>query len=716
TRRRACAGSAPGRGVPPRGLHSGVPGFDEMIRHDGGPFSVGDQVLLLGPAGSGKFEFGTQFIAAAAPGERALCVSFLRSVDRLADRLAILSCEDDTRCECLHLNAAEMVLEEMLAALDNLLGEREDVTTRLFLHGLSTLRYRFADETEYESFVRSVMTLIAAFPNVTVLASYHTPRVFASYAEIDIPANDVFSTVIGFNFQEQYNRVVPGIVILKSRASRHDSALKVPKIVGGLYSVDPKAGWARVGLLSGAREQVHEERPFVKLFFENRSEEEVLKRPFEDFRGRYPHNQNYEFLMVGKHNPQPSHWSFQGYAGPGHSNTKLVQLRKYVIDVLRERGLLLDVPDEVKKSLEKSEADRFEDGTYLWRDCSRRPHDPHVMIPAFADVGVLVYHADALDGDPPQTWDDVLSQARQFTRRRKGGKRHLFTIPNTVGDYRNFISFFFELCWTYGWDFPRPEQCALDKEALGEVVALFDGAYAERAISLMKELVAIKSQDDATLPVPNPNRGGHYHESVFSRRWFSKIHLLPDDARARAFEGKEAFQFGIAPLPGADASRPGISNVDLYALGVIREALAPETAWMLASSLFEHDVETARAKRKRGLAISRSRFDTSLVQSNLSAPPPPPTDLQAHKDFFKQSEATFKRYTETLNLILKGDPEHPRRFRRTSDIPKFFWVEELLAATLPRMFDDSPRSIADITDDIKKGLERIYANPESATP
>jgi hypothetical protein len=93
---------------------------------------------------------------------------------------------------------------------------------------------------------------------------------------------------VGFNFQEQYNRLVPGIVILKSRAKKFDASLKVPQVLEGRYAIDHKAGWPRVGLLGGEREQVREEKPFVKLFFENPYEAEVLRAPFVDFADRYP--------------------------------------------------------------------------------------------------------------------------------------------------------------------------------------------------------------------------------------------------------------------------------------------------------------------------------------------------------------------------------------------------------------------------------------------
>lgn len=714
-------------------LASGVAGFDGMVKaHADGAFREGERSLLIGPSGSGKFRFGTQFLAASEPAERAICVSFGRTTSDLATHFAALreiSMPDDTRravervsCEALHINPTAGGIEEIFGAIHNLLDSGPG-PVRLFVDGVSVLRCRFSDDARYELFLRSLLDLIRTFPRTTTLLSYQTPRVFASYSEIDIPASDLFSTVIGFNFQEQANRVVPGIVILKSSAAAHDTALRVPRVADGEYTVDPKAGWSRVALLSGVREQVHEEHPFVKLFFENRSENEVLKIAFDDFRKHYP--ANYDFHMVGRHNPQPTHWSFRGYAGPGHSNTKLVQLRKYVMDMLRDDELLLQVPREVEDSLIRVQFDRFE-SDFVWADCTEAEGEPRVMIPSYCDVGVLVYQQDGLQGqrnglqnarveEIGRSWNQMIELAKDFTPSEKFP--HLFIIPNIVGDHRNFVSFFFELCWTHGWDFPATRTCPMPGVLLEELTKWVDGEYFAAAVQLLHKLIDVGRKTNS---IPNPNIGGHYHRSVFGRRWFSKTLLLPSDAEARAAGGDSPFQLGIAPLPGVRSPDgtllPGISNVDLYALGVIREALAPETAWMLASTLVDSEVDVWRVKRKRGLPVSRRKFETRLVQENLCAPPPSPEiklkpEIETKEKFYETNEhrSLFAQYGSTLTSILTPDAEGRRRFRRTTDIRRFFRLEELLARELPRMFEKNPTSESEIKEEIKKGLLRIYA-------
>jgi KaiC/GvpD/RAD55 family RecA-like ATPase len=693
-----------------KGLHSGVEGFNDIVQRGGsGSFKVGEQVLLIGPSNTNKFLFGVQFLEAAEAEEQSVCVSFLRSFDDVKKVFKELSQKDDSKklCWCLNFNPTDLVIEEMLGGVHNLLQECQSSVTRLFVDGISALRCLFENDEKFHWFLLSFIRLLKKFTNLTALVSYYTPRVFASYSEMDIPAAEHFSTVVAFNFQEQHNKLVPGIVVLQSPSKICDKSLKVPIINShGRYAVDLNAGWARVGMLGGAREQVKEERPFLKLFFQNRSEESVISKFIDDFATRYPGDQ--VFKIVPKHNPKPDHWSFSVYAGAGHSNTKLVALRKYIVDMLREKNVLMEVP----ASIIKHHHNRFNEG-FLWKDATAPALGSTVMIPFYADVGVLVFQNNLLkllidiDNDPiPQSYEDIISLITKFNELRSKEKtmKHLFVIPNTVYDIQNFVSFFFELCWSFGWDFPNSDSIK-DNETV--CAALFDwigeDGFFKKAIALLRKLIR-RGKNGA---IPNPNQGGHYHESVFSRRWFSKIHLLPNDAKKRSDSGKYSIEFGIHPLPGIDekGQMPGISNVDLYAIGIIRGALAPETGWMLVDSLFEIPVDVERVKQKRGLPIDRDAFSTNLVQNTLGERPDPPSTW---KDYYSDQDKIFADYKNVINTIVNGKDTGNLRYRRTCDIPRFYELEETLGKELRRFFADPPENDQKIIEDIKRKIEEIY--------
>ncbi|HEX4955823.1 MAG TPA: ATPase domain-containing protein [Thermoanaerobaculia bacterium] len=709
--RLASPGGEQGSTSQPRSVPSGVEGFDELFDTKQGPFGAGEQVLLLGPSGSGKFLFGTQFLSAATEGERSVYVSFGRKPEDVQSRRERLGRAAQS-WDCLHFGLTDLIPEEALGTLVTVLERDESKLTRVFIDGWAALHHTFGHGDKHSQFLTSFLELLAKFTNAIALISYTTPRVFSSYSELDLPASEAFSTIVGFNFQEQYNHLVPGIVVLKSRGRNFDTGLKVPTQRDGRYAIDLKAGWPRVGLLGGEREQVREELPFVKLFFENRSEHEVLEGPFEDFRGRYPNN--FVFRMVPKENPQPSHWSFQGYAGTGHSNLKLVELRHYVMEELRDRGVFLEVPVDI---IERS-GDRFDSG-FLWTDrAQHKPHssnEPKYLVPFYADVGVLVHQPGGEQGkvgaslagtSPPRTWADLLELIPQFEP--SGEIRHLFVIPNTVTDAKQFVSFFFELCWTFGWA-PAVDWLKLSQEETHKALCdwLRDPAF-RAAADLLCQMVHLsgahaKAADKAA--VPNPNRGGLYHESVFARRWFSKVQLLPSGIQRRHEAKRHPLGFHITQLPGTDVECPGISNVDLYSLGIVRAALVPETGWMLVSSLLSSEVDVRRARQKRGLPVSRRLFRTNQIQSELDLAPVEP---EKARGFYDAESEVFSDYSKTLNAILDPKEGSEPKFRRAADILRFFDLERLLARTLPRLFDAPPAPLESIQETILAGLTSIY--------
>lgn len=82
------------------------------------------------------------------------------------------------------------------------------------------------------------------------------------------------------------------------------------------------------------------------------------------------------------------------------------------------------------------------------------------------------------------------------------------------------------------------------------------------------------------------------------------------------------------------------------------------------------------------------------------------------KTFYPKQKKIFEKYGETLKRIVDTHPSQEKpQFCRTSDIPYFFYLEELLANTLPRLFDDpkdKTKGEKEVKDNILKGIEKIY--------
>ncbi len=274
--------------------------MDELIKQDGGPFRPGDRILLLGPPGVGKAMTGMQLLCYRDPGEEGASVllSFSRHHgEPEGSRAPNVSFRD---LHCLSYDSSESCIDEVIGALHDRLTalEMKNGTTgitRLFVDDISELRRRFDSEREFENFLISFLSLLKTFPSLVSMVSVQT-RMFASYAKLEIPAANHFSVVVGLSFQEHRNTLMRGLVVLRALARPHSDELKLASVdSGGVFKVDPLGGFAMVGL-SGDPAPVHEEKPFLKLFFQNASEHDVIERAFNEFKKRYPKDQT--FVMV----------------------------------------------------------------------------------------------------------------------------------------------------------------------------------------------------------------------------------------------------------------------------------------------------------------------------------------------------------------------------------------------------------------------------------
>ena len=681
------------------GISSGTQGMDQLIKADDGPFRCGDRILLIGPSGAGKSRLGMQFLSHQNPeedGARVL-LSFSRDCQLRAPFL-------DGEWHSLYYSAADICIDEVGSALYNLLTllERKrnrEAPIRLFVDHLSELRTQFATPQEYEKYLVLFLNLLKTFPSLVSMLSIDLSEMAGPLARVFIPAATHFTVVIGLTFHETHNRLDRGLVVLRADNRTHDSGLVLVSAKDGTLSVDPRGGFEQVGLLTGAPAPVHEERPFLKLFYQNASEEEVLEPVFRDFTKRYP--TDHAFAMVCRQNPHADHWSFRNYAGAGHSNIKLLLLDKAVADAIQDNRALAPVPHDLIELF----ASRFDETLSF---CGTSPPDRTTerafMLPYSADVGVLVYQADVLSSlqrgnhpTVPKSWDEVLELCPRLTPPGSIPNKpihNMFIIPHPGTDAKSFVAFFFELCWSFGWDYAKCYNGDVKKTLLSWV----SGSEFSRALRLMVRLV-----DDSNGRIPNPIIGGHYHQAVFARRWLSKVHLRLVDAQRRAAAGHSAFQFGIAPMPSAVEGRPGYSCLSISVLGVLGGALAPETGWMLASSLLDSRVDLDRALKKRGLPIVRTMFEAAELKGQLRSPIPEPLE-KSH--YYEEQHELFGCYPETLDRILSWqDP----LFKRTSDIPRYVRLQKALAQIISKRFDKHDKwSEGRVVDEAAKEITEIY--------
>ncbi len=290
--------------------------------------------------------------------------------------------------------------------------------------------------------------------------------------------------------------------------------------------------------------------------------------------------------------------------------------------------------------------------------CRRAGHKPQkdhgnigLMIPLYADIGVLCCQIDkellrkkaiheygseiktSFDEIPnkvPSNWHGMFELNKKFKKLQKKQEEtqvllypqwihQVFAMPDLTSDLSGFMTFFLEILMDYSGMNMQERYSSLKERGL---VPFFESEALINTINLLRKFVITGTSK-------SPLESIHYHTAFFSRRWYSKVDQYPmDDSRLPDIEKytrpkdddefdekkiKKRIQFSVKPLPSTntvelDGQKIGISCLEFYSVGVIREALAPETAWMFISELASNRTDRIRFETRRGLPIQREHW------------------------------------------------------------------------------------------------------------
>lgn len=588
----------------------------------------------------------------------------------------------------------DKVVFEMMESL----SAETDHPTRVIIDGLTNIGRELNDPSKVVEYTIWLARLLAK-SNAVSFIFVDLPSAFQPIGNIPMEW-DAEATYVGhLRWFEINNQLNLTFVLTKSRYTPFKS---IPHYVGntlveGKYAMELEdRGWPMINMISGQMDVVHEAKVFLKFFDQNYSTRQIHNSVFEEFKGRYSKDQ--VFTHVYRIQPTPRHWSFQGYAGAGHSNTKIVCLKQYIMEVLNKDGFLVQIPpQEWEKYPYKTDSSMpnekyIKAKSYSLWGLARREKLPleesrRRMLPLYADIGVLCGQIDynnllekartecapkhtinfheclksSIMDNAPQRWDDMFKKNKTFNELKSDQKKinhskkgdadieilypqwidHLFALPDLTSGPSGFMAFFLELLIDFsGYN---DKECFEQLKRYG-LRGLIESESFDKTIIFLRRLVM---EDVSKTPLGKI----HYHTAFFSRRWFSKIDQYPiDDPRLPDIEKflkskwdreiekaltpqqdlnlekpveqkqnkeqippqlKIRFQFSVHPLPSTSSESNhtiGSSCLEFYSLGVIRGALAPETAWMFISELASDRTDIKRFESRRGLPVLRENW------------------------------------------------------------------------------------------------------------
>ena len=204
-------------------LTTGVPGLDELM---GGGIPVGDAVMLVGPAGSGKTTFATQFVAAGLrEGEAVVIVVFEEYPEEYLARAKARNQDmaeaiDAGKLKVIYLRPLDLSVDETLAEI--LDAVQEIGATRVVIDSLSGFEVALAPAFR-EDFRESLYRLAGAL-TATGVTIFMTAEIAGGYPEMRTTKEKVFfitDDIIVQQFVEIDGVLRSVLAIHKMRGSEH---------------------------------------------------------------------------------------------------------------------------------------------------------------------------------------------------------------------------------------------------------------------------------------------------------------------------------------------------------------------------------------------------------------------------------------------------------------------------------------------------------------
>ena len=579
---------------------------------------------------------------------------------------------------------------------------------RLVVDGIFNLCMDFENFELYEDYVVNISRLLKYF-NALSLVFVDLPYSYKPASELSFKWINEVDFAGHLRWFEINNNKHLSFSLLKSRYAQYISKpihVHYEKINSFQYGVKLlDKGWPMISMLSGKSENIHEANVFFKFFDQSYSNKNFHKEIFTNFEERYPENQTFKY--VNKRTPNPDHWSFQRYSGVGHSNIKAILLKQCVTDVLSRNDALLDFPEvEWQKYSTQTkgklpEQDAIDSRAYsLWglykRDEDDMDYPSGNLLPTFSDISVLCCQTDQAnlkklalhylkdkyiaDIDfkemiPPKSWYSLFEKNRKFLEEKKqdneGEKLNhppwisrLFAMPSLTLDSSCFLSFFFEILFEFSN--VTINQIYNFKKRLDDFKALINDKGFDETIEFLWKLV---TEEVSLSPLEKIN----YQTVYFSRRWYSEVESFSkNDPRLidlsclfhtkylkehpNIKENMPVQEYIIKQIPSYRSGDIGFSSIDFYMAGVIKDSVAPETAFMFISELSSVENAIRRFNKRRGLPMLREQWVGDV------------------KDEIKKS-------TEVIDKII-----HSEKYYFPNWIPQLWYFEQKLTIFFRNLF------------------------------
>jgi circadian clock protein KaiC len=240
-------------------VSSGIAALDEMLAEGYWP---GASTLIAGPSGSGKTLMGLHFIFNGArqgePGVVATLQENTTQLQRIAGGFGWSLTEPNV--EVMYRSPVDIYIDEWVYELLHTV-ERTGAK-RVLVDSLADLRVAAADETRFREFVYSLVQRFSK-QGVSIMMTLETPDLFRAERISETAISPLSDNVVLLSYRRERSLIERTMAVIKTRASRHDPAIREFLITpGGILLAEtarspeaPQTGQTDVSELANSAEQ-----------------------------------------------------------------------------------------------------------------------------------------------------------------------------------------------------------------------------------------------------------------------------------------------------------------------------------------------------------------------------------------------------------------------------------------------------------------------------
>jgi circadian clock protein KaiC len=203
-------------------VSSGISALDQMLEEGYWP---GASTLITGPSGSGKTLMGLHFVMnGASQGQPGVIATLQENPTQLQRVLSGFGWSlSEPNVEVMYRSPVDIYIDEWVYELMDTVERTK--ARRVLIDSLADLRISAGDEVRFHEFVYSIVQRFSR-QGVSVLMTSEIPYLFGADHISDSAVSPLADNIVMLSYQQERDTIGRTMAVMKTRASRHDPAVR----------------------------------------------------------------------------------------------------------------------------------------------------------------------------------------------------------------------------------------------------------------------------------------------------------------------------------------------------------------------------------------------------------------------------------------------------------------------------------------------------------